>query len=156
MADEAPETPAAGSPPAKKKTNLVPLLIVIGVIVVVIIGVGVWKLTGDDEAAKPERSAAAPRVQEPVRRLAGRRSQHGGQERHRGRRHPDLRHPGERGRGARVRWLHARRRNLQLPKVCVFTRPGGELTMTVNLVGDKRTVNKVKVGPAGLPPDTAG
>ncbi len=40
------------------------------------------------------------------------------------------------------------------PKECVWSRPGGELTMTVNKQGDTPIVTNVKYGPAGLPPDT--
>jgi hypothetical protein len=40
------------------------------------------------------------------------------------------------------------------PKECVWSRPGGELTMTVQKGGDTPQVTKVTYGPAGLPPDT--
>jgi hypothetical protein len=155
MADEAPETPAAGSPPAKKKTNLVPLLIVIGVIVVVIIGVGVWKLTGDDEAAKPS-GPPPPRVSKNLYdawqaddRSAAAKSATAAAVTE----IFDI--PASEGEGLEFGGC-TKAGDLQLPKICVFSRPGGELTMTVNLVGDKRTVNKVEFGPAGLPPDTTG
>jgi hypothetical protein len=45
--------------------------------------------------------------------------------------------------------------NNPFPKECVWSRPGGELTMTVNKPGDTPTVTNVKYGPAGLPPDTS-
>ena len=40
------------------------------------------------------------------------------------------------------------------PKECVWSRPGGELTMTVEKQDDKPVVTNVEYGPAGLPPDT--
>jgi hypothetical protein len=155
MADVTPETPAAGSAP-KKKTNLVPILIVIGVIVVVIIGVGGYLfLKDDDEASKPagpppprlsknlyaawqgdDRTAAAKNA------TAAAVSQ-------------IFAIPASEGEGLTFGGC-TKVGDKQLPKACVYSRPGGELTMTVNLQGDTRTVTKVEFGPAGLPPDTTG
>jgi hypothetical protein len=44
--------------------------------------------------------------------------------------------------------------NDPFPKECEWSRPGGQLTMTVDKQGDKPIVTNVDYGPAGLPPDT--
>ena len=40
------------------------------------------------------------------------------------------------------------------PKTCTWSRPGGELTMTVQKQGGKATVTNVTYGPAGTTPTT--
>lgn len=40
-------------------------------------------------------------------------------------------------------------------KLCIFTRPGGQLSIYMTLPGDKWKVNQAELGPAGLPPTTA-
>jgi hypothetical protein len=155
MASETPETPAAGSEPAKKKSNLVPILIVIGVIVVVIIGVGVWKLTGDDTTAAPKgpppprlskdlfnawqagNQTAAAKVATPtaVTKMFA--------------------VPASDGSGLTFGGC-TKIGDKQLPKACVYSRPGGQLTFTVNKVGNKRTITKVVYGPAATTPTSTG
>jgi hypothetical protein len=41
------------------------------------------------------------------------------------------------------------------PKECIWSRPGGELTMEVEQGDARPIVTKVTYGPAGLPPDTS-
>jgi hypothetical protein len=154
MADEAPAAPAGSEP--KKKTNLVPILIVIGVIVVVIIGVGVWKLTSSDSSstaasgpppirlakdlynawqANDRTAAAADATPAAVTQIFA--------------------IPASDGEGLTFGGC-SRPTNAQFPKACIYTRPGGQLTMSVNPVAGKRTITKVELGAAGLPPDTTG
>jgi hypothetical protein len=155
MADVTPETPAADSPPTKK-TNLVPILIVIGVIVVVIIGVGVWKLTSDDSGASKPAGPPPPRLSKNLYTAW---------------QGDDRSAAAKNATAAAVSQIFAIAKtegegltfggcakigDTQLPKACVYSRPGGELTMTVSRQGDKRTITKVVFGPAGLPPDTTG
>lgn len=42
------------------------------------------------------------------------------------------------------------------PKLCVWTQPGGMITMKVEESGGKRKVTSVKLGPAALPPTSTG
>ena len=37
-------------------------------------------------------------------------------------------------------------------RLCLFSRPGGELRMFLTVPGDKLMVNQAEIGPAGLPP----
>lgn len=37
-------------------------------------------------------------------------------------------------------------------RMCVFSRPGGQLRMFLTVPGDKLMVNQAEIGPAGLPP----
>ncbi len=37
-------------------------------------------------------------------------------------------------------------------RLCLFSRPGGQLRMFLTVPGDKLMVNQVEIGPAGLPP----
>ena len=37
-------------------------------------------------------------------------------------------------------------------RLCLFTRPGGELRMFLTVPGDKLMVNQAEIGAAGLPP----
>jgi hypothetical protein len=43
-----------------------------------------------------------------------------------------------------------------LPRACTFSRPGGELTMTVAKVNGKSKVTKVTLGPAATTPTSTG
>ena len=155
MADVTPETPAAGSAPPKKKTNLVPILIVIGVIVVVIIGVGVWKLKSDDSGTSKPAGPPPPRLSKNLytawqaddRTAAAKVATAAAVTQL-----FDI--PKSEGQGLTFGGC-TKVGDKQLPKECVYSRPGGELTLTVSLQGDKRTVTKVVFGPAGLPPTTS-
>jgi hypothetical protein len=154
MADEAPAAPAGSEPP--KKTNLVPILIVIGVIVVIVIGVGAYLfLKDDDEAAKPA-GAPPPRLarnlyaawQDDDRTAAADNATAAAVT-------EIFAIPAAQGEGL-VFGGCTSTSGTALPKACVYSRPGGQLTMTVDRVGDTRKVVKVELGPAGLPPDPTG
>jgi hypothetical protein len=156
MADETsdtpdtPETPDA-SGPAKKKSNLVPILIVVGVIVLIIIGLGVWKLTSKDDSttrsgplpikiaknlyaawqAGDQTAAAKDATPSAVTAIFA--------------------IPAADGDGLTFGACTKTTAN-PLPKTCTFSRPGGQLTMTVNRVNGKKVVTAVKLGPAATTP----
>ena len=146
------ETQSSAPAAPQKKRNWVPIIIVVGVIVLIVIGVGVWRVTSDDsaEAGKPagqsakavfaawengNRAAAARFAEdEAVTKLfAISTSDASG-----------LRFGGCSATG-----------DDPFPKECVWSRPGGELTMEVEKQGDTPIVTNVTYGPAGLPPDTS-
>jgi len=155
MATEAPEP--TGTETAPKKTNLVPILIVIGVVVVIVIGVGAYLFLKDDDSGTAEPAGPPPpRVSKNLYDAW---------------QADDRSTAAANATGAAVTQIFAipasdgaglvfggctATAGTPLPKACVFSRPGGSLTMTVDRVGDKRTVVKVDYGPAGLPPDTTG
>lgn len=155
MADEAPAAPT-GTEPAKKKTNLVPILIVIGVIVVVIIGVGVWKLTASDDDTKAAGGAPPIKLSKDLyaawqandRTAAAKDATAGAVTQ-------IFAIPASDGADLKFGGCQ-KAADAQFPKVCIFTRPGGQLTMTVNPIAGNRTITKVELGAAGLPPDTTG
>jgi hypothetical protein len=152
MTAETPSTPATSgaSPAPAKKRNLVPILIVVGVVVLIVIAFGVYKLTSDSDsgptgAAPPklakdlykawqdgDRTAAAKSADTAAVTQIFKIPANEG---------TDLTFAGCVKAGA-----------LQLPKACSFTRPGGQLTMTVAKVGDARTVTAVVLGPTATTP----
>lgn len=156
MATEAPETPAAGGSTPPKQTNMVPILIAIGVIVVIVIGVGAYFFLKDDGDASAPEGPPPPKVSKNLYAAwqAGDRGAAATSATAAAVSELfDI--PASEGEGL-VFGECAKVGDTPLPKACVFTRPGGELTMTVALVGDRRTVTKVVLGPAGLPPDPTG
>jgi hypothetical protein len=147
-----PQTPAP-SAPADKKRNLVPIIIVVAVVVIIGVGLAAWRLTSDssESAGKPagqsakalfkawqdDDRAAAAVVATPdavTAIFAIDASEASGLE---------FAECTPTGDGP-------------FPKECVWTRPGGELTMTVEKEGDTPEVTNVDLGAAGLPPDTSG
>jgi hypothetical protein len=146
------QTPAS-SPAAKPRGPLVIILIVVGVLVVAGIAVVAWKVgsDSDDSAGAPagqaakglykawqsgDRSAAAE-VATPTSVTAIFKVQ-----------------PSDAS-GLQFDGCSATGAN-PFPKECVWSRPGGQLALTVQKQDDKPTVTKVDYGPAGLPPDTSG
>jgi hypothetical protein len=144
------QSPAPAAP--QKKRNWVPIIIVVGVIVLIVIGVGVWRLTSDDSA-----EAGKPAGQSAKAVFAGWQN-------------------GNRAAAARFASDEAVTKLFAIstsdasglrfggcspttddpfPRECVWSRPGGELTMEVEKQGDTPIVTKVTYGPAGLPPDTS-
>ena len=154
MADETPETPAPSEP--AKKRNLVPILIVVGVIVVIIIGVGVWKLTSSSSSSS---KASGPLPVKLAKNLFA------------------AWQAGDRTAAAKAATPTAvttmfaipasdgdgyvfgkctKIGDKALPRACVFSRPGGELTMTVSKVNGKRIITKVKQGSTATTPTSTG
>jgi hypothetical protein len=154
MADEAPAAPAGSEPP--KKTNLLPILIVIGVIVVIIIGVGAYLfLRDDDEATKPA-GAPPPRLARNLYAAWQADDRSAAADNATAAAVTEIfAIPASQGEGLVFGGCSATT-DTPLPKACVYTRPGGALTMTVDRVGDTRTIVKVELGAAGLPPDPTG
>src|SRR5664279_1559380 len=134
MADETsdtPETPGA-SEPAKKKSNLVPILIVVGVIVLIIIGVGVWKLTSKSSSSS---KASGPLPVKIAKNLYA-AWQAGDQAAAAKDATPTavtamFAIPAADGDGLTF-GACTKIGSKPIPKACVFSRPGGQLTMTVN------------------------
>jgi uncharacterized protein (UPF0333 family) len=155
MADATPETSATpGATAPEKKRNLVPILIAVGVIVVIIIGAGAYFLTKDDDSseaatgplpaklaknlyaawqANDQATAAKDATPSTVTTLFS--------------------VPAADGDGLVFGGCKSTADTV-LPKACVFSRPGGELTMTVSKVNGKRTVTNVKYGAAATTPTT--
>jgi hypothetical protein len=152
------ETPSAGGSSAdgaKKKSNLVPILIVVGIVVVIAIAGGAYLLTRDSggsttlEGKYPPKiskelyaawqandRAAAAKVATPaaVTQIFALKTDEGS----------GLVFGKCEKTGAKL-----------LPKACTFTRPGGELTITVSAVGNKRLASAVTLGPAATTPTSA-
>jgi hypothetical protein len=156
MAAQTPETPAAPTSSPAKKRNLVPILIVVGVIVVIIIAAGVYKLTKSSSSssgatgpppgkisknlytawqAGDQTAAAKVATPQAVTQIFAIKASEG----------TGLVFGGCTKVGANP-----------LPKACVFSRPGGELTVTVGRANGKRVVTKVKLGPAATTPTSTG
>ena len=154
MATETPDN-AAGAPP-ETKSNLVPILIVVGIIVVIVIGAGVYFLTRDDDSGGGATGDPPPRIAKDLyaawqaddRTAAGRIATAEA---------VDEIFDIDRTEGADLEFGGCERIGATvLPRACVFTRPGGQLTITVSIVDDARVASGVELGPAGLPPDTTG
>jgi hypothetical protein len=137
----------------KKKRNLVPILIIVGVVVVAIIAAGVYLLTKSDSTAKGvpagvtakglykawqkgDQAAAAKFANSDATAtiFAIKTSDAGG-----------LQFGGCASTGSSG-----------FPKECTWSRPGGELTMKLQKNGKKAQVTKVTYGPAGTTPTSAG
>lgn len=144
------QTPAGSASP-KRRGPLVIILIVVGVLVVAGVAVAAWKLSSDssDEPGAPAGQAAkglfkawqsgdetaATDVATPSAVTAifkVKPSDASG-----------LQFDGCSATGANP-----------FPKECEWSRPGGQLTMTIQKQGGKPVVTSVDYGPAGLPPDT--
>jgi hypothetical protein len=145
MADQTPDTPApsaAPAAPAKKKRNLVPILIVVGVVVIVIIAAVAYKLRGSSSSStKP--SGPPPGV---VAKRLYKAWQSGNQA-----------DAAKSANAAAVSQIFAIKASdgsglsfggctksgaSPFPKTCVFTRPGGQLTMTVAKANGTKTVTR--------------
>ena len=154
MADETsdtPETPDA-SGPAKKKSNLIPILIVVGVIALILIVAGVIVFKSKDNSSK---KASGPLPVKIAKNLY------------------DAWQAGDRAGAAKdatptavtamfaipaadgdglVFGACTKTGTKPIPKACTFSRPGGQLVMTVNTVNGKKVVTAVKLGPAATTP----
>jgi hypothetical protein len=152
MTAETQSAGGGGADGAKKKSNLVPILIVVGIIVVVAIAAGVYLLTRDSGGKDAPEGAAPPKVskdlyaawQDGDRAAAAKVADSGtvtaifAIDTREG---TDLDFAGCEKTG-----------DTPLPKDCSFTRPGGELTITVSNVDGKRTATAVKLGPTATTP----
>ncbi len=149
MAAETPSTPATPAP--AKKRNLVPILIVVGVVVLIIIGFGVYKLTSSSSDSGPT-GAAPPKLAKDLYkawqdgdRTAATTSATSGAVTQ------IFLIPATDGTGLTFGGC-VKAGALQLPKTCTFTRPGGELRMTVAKVGDARKITAVTLAPTATTP----
>jgi hypothetical protein len=152
MAAETPQSPAppTSSEPAKRR-NLVPILIVAGVVVLAIIGVGVWKLTGSSSSSGAS-GEAPPRLAKNLYQAWQ------GQDRAAAAKSADpttvtaiFAIPASEGSGLTFGTCVKTGATL-LPKSCTFTGAGGTLTMTVSNVNGKRTITAVHLRPAATTP----
>jgi hypothetical protein len=148
---------SAGGPDdtKKKKSNLVPILIVVGIVVVIAIAAGAYFLTRDSGGADQATGKAPPRIAKDL--YAAWQS-------------------GDQAAAAKVATPEAvtqifaiktdegtgltfdgceKTGTQPVPKVCTYSRPGGELTITVSVVEGKRVASAVKLGPAATTPTSA-
>ena len=143
---------AAPSPAPQKKRNWVPIIIVVVVIIVIVGGLAFWRMRDSDSSdpGKPAGQSAKSLYtawQDGDQAAAAKYASNGA-----------------------VTTLFAvdtsDASGLEFggcsatgdgpwPKECVWSRPGGELTMIVQKGGDTPQVTKVTYGPAGLPPDSS-
>jgi hypothetical protein len=141
-----------GNAGAKQKSNLVPILIVVGIIVVIAIAGGVYLLTRDSGGSDGPEGEAPPKVAKDLYAAW---------------------QDGDQAAAAKVATADTvtaifaiekdegsglefggceKTGSTPLPKDCSFTRPGGELTITVSNVDGKRTATAVKLGPTATTP----
>ena len=126
-------------------------MIIIAVLVVVVIAGGsfvAYKLTNKKEVAPPA-SQAATKVKKAL--IAGDRSTVVANSTPKGATQLEALKPAEL-RGLTFGSCTVVPALLVKTKVCTFTRPGGQLTMTLIRRPDKWWVDAASVGPAGLPP----
>jgi hypothetical protein len=147
-----PQTPAPGAP-ASKKRNLVPIIIVVAVVVVIVGGLALWRVTSDsgDEAGKPAGQSAKALFkawEDDDRAAAAVVATPNGVT-------TIFAIDASEGSGLQFDACTPTGDD-PFPKECVWTRPGGQLTMTVEKDGDTPKVTNVDLGAAGLPPDTSG
>jgi hypothetical protein len=145
------ETQSAAPAAAPKKRNLVPIIIVVVVVVVIAAAVAFFLLRDDSgsEAGKPAGQSAKSLYtawQDGDRTEAARFASAGAVDALFAVQTSDAEGMTFGGCSATG--------DGPWPKECVWSRPGGELTMTVQKGGDLPQVTKVTYGPAGLPPDT--
>jgi hypothetical protein len=137
---------------AKKKSTLVPILIVVGIIVVVAIAGGVYLLTRDSGGSSGPEGAPPPKVaknlyaawQDGDRAAAAKVADSGT---------VTAIFAIDKSEGTDLQFAGCEKTGgTPLPKECSFTRPGGELVVTVSAVDGKRTATAVKLGPAATTP----
>jgi hypothetical protein len=150
MATETPTTPARSAP--RKKSNLVPILIVVGVLVVVAVGLGIFLLRDSGSSSTAVTGAAPPKLAKDLYQAW----QSGDRAAAATSADPAavtaiFAFPASQGTGL-VFGGCTKDGTGPLPKTCVFSRPGGELKLTVSKVGDKRSVTAVTLGPAATTP----
>ena len=146
------QNPAPTEAPKKKRGPLVIILVVVGVLVVAGIGIAAWKLSSSSSSS----SSGAPAGQ--TAKGLYKAWQNGNQA-----------GAAKDASPAAVTAIFAVKpadeSQLQFdgcvaagskafPKECTWSRPGGQLTMTVAKQGGKPTVTKVAYGPAGTTPAT--
>jgi hypothetical protein len=145
------QSPAPEAAPQKKR-NLVPIIIVVVVVVVIAAGVAFFLLRDDSgtEAGAPAGQTAKSLFNAWQANEEGQASQFAD---------ADavavlFRVPAIDGQGLEFGGCSPIG-DSPWPKECVWSRPGGELTMEVEKGGDTPVVTKVTYGPAGLPPDSS-
>jgi hypothetical protein len=149
----ATQMPEGGAPaPEKKKSSLVLILIVVGVIVVIAIGAGAYFLTRDDDSSSKAEGKAPPRISKDLyaawqdddrTAAAGVATAAAVSE--------IFAIPANEGDGLDFGGCD-KVGDAPLPKDCVYSRPGGQLTITVAVVDGKRVATAVKLGPAATTP----
>jgi hypothetical protein len=145
-----------GEAGAKKKSNLVPILIVLGIVVVVAIAAGVYFLTRDSGGSDAPKGKAAGKITKDLYSAwqSGDRSAAAA----------DATPQAvtaifaiDKGEGAGLEFDGCQKTGSNpFPKTCTYSRPGGELTVTVSVVDGQRKATAVKLGPAATTPTSTG
>jgi hypothetical protein len=139
----------------KKKSNLVPLLIVLGVVVVVAIAAGAYFLTRDSGGSDKAAGKAPPRIAKDLyaawqggdQAAAARVATSGA---------VTQIFAIQKDEGSGLTFAGCKKAGTEpLPKVCTYSRPGGELTVTVSVVDGKRQASAVKLSAAATTPTSA-
>jgi hypothetical protein len=149
MTTESPAPPAA----PQRKRNWVPIIIIVVVLVVIVAGVVAWRVRSNDSTDKVVPAGQTAKGLYKAWQAGNRNA------------------AAKYANAASVDKIFVIQKteasglqfggctptgNGPFPKECVWTRPGGELTMTLNKSGDTVTVTNVKFGPAGTPPASNG
>jgi hypothetical protein len=145
-----------GADGAKKKSNLVPILIVLGIVVVVAIAAGVYFLTRDSGGSDAPKGKAAGKISKDLYGAwqSGDRSAAA----------TDATPQAvtaifaiDKNQGTGLEFGGCEKTGTSpFPKVCTFSRPGGELAITVSVVDGQRKATAVKLGPAATTPTSNG
>lgn len=141
---------AAPTPAPQKKRSWIPIVIVVVVVVVIVGGLAAWRLRSDDssDAGQPAGQSAKALYtawQDGDEVAAAKYASNGAVTTLFAVQASDAE-------GLEFGGCSATGES-PWPKECVWSRPGGELTMTVQQGDDRPQVTKVTYGPAGLPPD---
>jgi hypothetical protein len=145
-----------GADGAKKKSNLVPILIVLGIVLIVAIAAGVYFLTRDSGGSDAPKGAAAGKISKDLYAAwqSGDRSAAAANAT------PQavtaiFAIDKNQGRGLEFGGC-AKAGTNPFPKTCTYSRPGGDLTITVSVLDGQRKATAVKLGPAATTPTSAG
>jgi hypothetical protein len=143
------QTPASTAAPQKKRGPLVIILVVVGVLVVAGIAIGAWKLSSDSGS-----SSGAPAGQ--TAKGLYKAWQSGNQAAAAKDATPTavtdiFKVTPTDASGLKFDACSATGSN-PFPKECTWSRPGGQLTLTVQKQGGKAKVTKVEYGPAATTP----
>jgi hypothetical protein len=144
-----PQTPAPTAAPQKKRGPLVIILVVVGVLIVIGAGIAIWKVTSDSSS-----SSGAP---------AGQTAKGLYKAWQKGNQAAAAKDASPTAVTAIFKVTPADASNLQFdgcsatgsnpfPKECTWSRPGGQLVMTVTKQGGKAKVTKVEYGPTATTP----
>jgi hypothetical protein len=153
------QSPGGGSGDAdgaKKKSNLVPILIVLGIVLIVAIAAGVYFLTRDSGGSDAPKGKAAGKIAKDLYSAW----QSGDQSAAATDATPQavtaiFAIDKNEGRGLEFGGCD-KTGSSPFPKACTYSRPGGELIITVSVIDGQRKATAVKLGPAATTPTSAG